>query len=580
MAEATADETLLQFLYRAPIGLVEISLDGTITLMNPMAARLLMPLAADATLENLFDVLEGVAPDLRALAERSGCPGDVICDALPLHTVRQAADRGEPRTLGLHMMRMDDTSIMACVSDLTAATRQEDLRLQSRLHQQRRTDALTGLPNRTAVLERIEQALDARHEDRRGCLVLMVVNADRFERINVTLGHAIGNEVLRLMGRRMAADMQWEGTATARVTHLLMAARHDADEFVLLFDQSAINALTAVDAAQRVLNRLHMPYEVSGQQVHLSASVGVVTSQTGTADAETLLEQAGLAMREAKRAGGARSQVFEPGLMDCAKERGDLELGLRIALAEGQLFTVFQPIVNLGDGSVAGMEALVRWHHPQRGLVMPSEFIAVAEATGLICALGDWILNDTCRQLVRWRAQLGARAPHAVSVNLSRAQLADPEIVVRVNDALRTSSLPAACLQLEVTESLAAQDQIVQARLKELKSLGLTLALDDFGTGYSSLASLQDLPIDVIKIDRAFVSALASNAHHRVLVESVVRIASSLGMCTVAEGIETASQDAVLRELGCERGQGYFYSRPMPVDEATIWLTARTPMVL
>ncbi|RYE59406.1 MAG: phosphodiesterase, partial [Hyphomicrobiales bacterium] len=539
MAEESADERLLQFLYRAPIGLVEMSLDGTITLINPMAAQLLMPLAADASLENLFDVLKDVAPGLRDLAHRSTRFGDLVCDAMPLRSERPGTERGDAITLGLHMMRMDDRTFMACVSDMTATVEREDLRIQSRLHHQRRTDALTALPNRTAVLERIAITLDRMRRDRRWHFVLMIVNADRFERINVTLGHVIGDELLRLVGRRIAtAGQQWENaSALTGAAQACMTARLGADEFVLCFGELLITMPAAISAAERVVSMLQEPYEVHNRSVHLSASVGVVMAHSGADEAEALLEQARLAMREAKRAGGARYAIFEPALMDQARERGDLELGLRFALARGELFTVYQPIVDLRDGSVSGMEALIRWRHPERGLVMPDEFITVAEATGLICELGDWIINDTCRQLSRWRALMGERAPGAVSVNLSRAQLADRDIVVRVHDALRTAGLPPKCLQLEVTESLAAQDELVRSRLNELKSLGLSLALDDFGTGYSSLASLQDLPIDVVKIDRSFVSPLGSSTHHRVLVESVVRIAKSLGMRTVAEGV-------------------------------------------
>ncbi|WP_210392498.1 putative bifunctional diguanylate cyclase/phosphodiesterase [Variovorax sp. PAMC 28711] len=360
-----------------------------------------------------------------------------------------------------------------------------------------------------------------------------------------------------------------------------MAARLGADEFVLCFDALESHALDASVITDRLLSALNKPFSIGDQTVYLLSSAGLVTASNAFDDAESVLEHASLAMREAKRAGGARHVLYEPVMMDRAKQRGDLESDLRIALAEGQLFTVYQPIVDLADGSVAGMEALVRWRHPERGTVMPAEFIAVAEATGLIRELGDWVLNETCRQLVSWQMLLGDRSPRTVSVNLSRAQLADPGIVGRVADALSATRLLPVCLQLEVTESLAAQDAEVQARLKDLKQLGLTLALDDFGTGYSSLASLHDLPIDVVKIDRSFVCPVETSAHHRVLIESVVRVARSLGMSTVAEGIETACEAALLGALGCSKGQGYFYSTPLPAEEATAWLCAyRSPSVV
>ncbi|CAN5775904.1 hypothetical protein BH11PSE13_BH11PSE13_27400 [soil metagenome] len=401
MADGAADEALVQFLYRAPIGLIQTTLDGTIVLINPMSAQLLMPLTVDGTLDNLFEVLKVVAPGLRDLVNATAQPGDLVCDALPLQVRRRVGEPGESLVLGLHMMRLDDTTLMACVSDITAASLREQQRLQSRLNGQKRTDPLTSLPNRTAVLERIGRALGRMQDEERCHFVLMLVNADRFERINVTLGHAAGDEVLRLMGRRVAGVAQALQTAAAAADMpVSMAARLGADEFVLCFDVLGNSALAAADTALRLVNTLRKPYAVGDQTVHLSASVGLVSGKRFSGDAEALLEQASLAMREAKRAGGARHVVFEPAMMDRAKQRGDLELGLRNALAQGHLFTVYQPIVNLMDGSVAGMEALVRWRHPEQGMVMPTEFIAVAEATGLICELGAWVLNDACRQLV------------------------------------------------------------------------------------------------------------------------------------------------------------------------------------
>ena len=300
----------------------------------------------------------------------------------------------------------------------------------------------------------------------------------------------------------------------------------------------------------------------------------VLRDQAGI-DAHAVLQDAGLAMREAKRAGGARFKVFEPLIKERARRRGSVESDLRRALAEQQLFVVYQPIVDLHAGGglwVSGVEALVRWRHPERGVVPPIEFIQIAEETGLIGALGNFVLNEACRQLVEWRRLLGPRAPSKMSVNLSCAQLLDPTIVAQVEQALVGSGLAAGHLQLEVTESLAAQDQQIQTRLRELKVLGLSLALDDFGTGYSSLACLHQLPIDVVKIDRSFVSQVESSAHHRVLIEATVRVARSLGMSTVAEGIETEGQAGALSTLDCDKGQGYLWARPMPAADATRWL--------
>jgi EAL domain-containing protein (putative c-di-GMP-specific phosphodiesterase class I) len=305
--------------------------------------------------------------------------------------------------------------------------------------------------------------------------------------------------------------------------------------------------------------------------------VGIVFGHQVTGDADAMLQDASIAMVEAKRAGGSRHTVFEPLMQQRAVQRSGLESDLRLALTRGQFFVVYQPVVGLqgaggGFDRTVGVEALVRWQHPQRGLVPPAAFIGVAEDCGLIGELGAFVLATACRQFVEWQATLGSRAPRLLAVNLSRGQLAQAGFLASVAAALAASGMPPAQLQLEVTESLAAQDEAVRASLMALKALGLTLALDDFGTGYSSLASLHLLPVDTVKIDRSFVSEAVTSAHHRVLIEATVRVARSLRMSTVAEGIETAGQAAVVRELGCEKGQGYLFSKPLSADELAVWL--------
>jgi EAL domain-containing protein (putative c-di-GMP-specific phosphodiesterase class I) len=340
--------------------------------------------------------------------------------------------------------------------------------------------------------------------------------------------------------------------------------------------------------------------------------MGIVLRAQASGDADAVLQDASTAMVEARWRGGGRYAIFEPAMQQRAARRGAIEAGLRRALAEGELFVVYQPVVDLqaqarddpplragdallahagdeprlragddrrGDaraGAGAGVEALVRWRHPTRGEVGPLEFIGVAEECGLIDALGEFVLATACRQFVAWQQALGSSAPRLLAVNLSRAQLREPGLAAAVHRTLQATGMPPERLQLEVTESLAAQDETVQARLHELKALGLTLALDDFGTGYSSLACLHQLPVDVVKIDRSFVCQADTSPHHRVLIEATVRVAGSLGMQTVAEGIETAAQARVIRELGCDKGQGYFYSRPLTAGAYTRWIEAAT----
>jgi EAL domain-containing protein (putative c-di-GMP-specific phosphodiesterase class I) len=308
------------------------------------------------------------------------------------------------------------------------------------------------------------------------------------------------------------------------------------------------------------------------------ASIGLLWGAGYERDADEAMRDASIAMIEAKRGGGARHALFETGMRERAARRGGIEAELRQALADEQLFVVYQPVVGLlPDGDTdrsAGVEALVRWRHPVRGVVPPIEFIGIAEECGLIGALGDFVLARACRDFLQWREQLGERAPRLLAVNLSRAQLSQPGWAGSVRALLESTGMPAAQLQLEVTESLAAQDQHIQQRLHDLKALGIKLALDDFGTGYSSLASLHLLPVDTVKIDRSFVCQADTSEHHRVLIQATVMVAASLGMNTVAEGIETEAQAAAVRGQRCAKGQGYFYSRPLPTEQLADWLSA------
>jgi EAL domain-containing protein (putative c-di-GMP-specific phosphodiesterase class I) len=281
-------------------------------------------------------------------------------------------------------------------------------------------------------------------------------------------------------------------------------------------------------------------------------------------------------MYEAKRAGRNRYEIFDDSMHDRVVHALAVQADLRRALAGDELFLVYQPVVDLTSQRLVGVEALVRWMHPTRGLLMPGEFIAVAEECGLIDALGERVLQRACVQFVQWRQELGPRAPRQMAVNLSRAQLKRPGLAGEVASLLAATGMPAAQLQLEITESLAAQDERIQATLRELKSLGVKLALDDFGTGYSSLACLHLLPVDTVKVDRSFVTHAETVEYHRVLIEATIRVARTLGMRTVAEGIETPGQGALMRQLCCDAGQGYLYGRPMSAVDVAAWVGRET----
>ena len=462
----------------------------------------------------------------------------------------------------------------------------EQMQMQAMLRHAARTDGLTQLPNRAAVFDQVQQAIDRATQQPPQQYAVLFMDFDRFKQVNDTLGHAAGDELLRQISRRLRSVLR-AGDAVATSTRQQpapqamqgTAGRIGGDEFVVLLEGMGSRD-AACSVAQRLMDSLAAPYLICGQQVYSSASIGIVTSDHPARDAYTLMRDADTAMYEAKRNGRARLAVFNPAMHERVARSVSIESDLRQALLRGELFVVYQPVLGLRPEQALGLEALVRWRHPQRGLVNPVDFIGVAEESGLIIELGRFVLDSACAQFAQWRQDLGAIAPASLAVNLSPVQLRRADLVDDVRQALERNAIDPACLQLEVTESLAAQDDIARARLRELKSLGVRIALDDFGTGYSSLACLHQLPVDTVKIDRSFVMHAETSEYHRVLIEATIRVAQTLGMDTVAEGIETASQAALMRRLACDRGQGYFWSRPLEVDALGAWLLCQGPQML
>ena len=458
--------------------------------------------------------------------------------------------------------------VVACFVDVT---RQK--LLEQQLRDGARMDGLTLLPNRVVVTDRIRAALE-RHRAQPGYhFAVLFMDFDRFKQVNDTLGHGVGDALLRQIAGRLQTGLR-PGDAFVRTSDFgQMAARIGGDEFVVVLDDIR-GDLDAEVVAARLLDLLAEPYRIGTHVVNSSVSIGVVTATHAVDDVEAVLRDADIAMYEAKRTGRARYVMFEPAMHRRVRDDVSLENDLREAMAKGELFVVYQPLVDLATRTLTGMEALVRWRHPQRGMVSPVEFIPVAEAIGLIGRLGNHVLRTACAEFASLRARHGLLAPSSVSVNLSRAQLREPALVSDIQDALRAHGMEAADLQLEITESLAAQDLSVQSKLGEIKALGVTLALDDFGTGYSSLSCLHELPIDTVKIDRAFVSMAQSSDYHRVLIEATILVAETLGMNTVAEGIETVGQADLMRALGCGKGQGYLFSAPLDHEALSRWIEA------
>ncbi|MCU1352208.1 MAG: diguanylate cyclase/phosphodiesterase with sensor(s) [Acidimicrobiales bacterium] len=425
---------------------------------------------------------------------------------------------------------------------------ERDLRHQA-LH-----DALTGLANRAMFTERVDEALNT--EDGR-LLGTLFIDLDDFKTVNDSLGHAVGDELLLRVAERLLTCLQPTD----------VAARLGGDEFAVLV-VSPWGQPGVVRIADRILLALQAPFTIKGREIRISASIGIATDEDRSSDAEVLLRNADMAMYLAKDRGKSRYEVFEEGMHATVFERLELKADLARGIEDGQLRLLYQPIVSLQTGRITGVEALVRWDHPRRGMLSPQAFVGLAEDTGLILPLGQWVLEEACQQLRAWQLSLPSTSSLTMSVNLSVRQLQHENIVRDVIATIDRFGLDASTITLEITETTLMHDTDVTRRtLAELRDAGVSLAVDDFGTGYSSLQYVQRFPIDSIKIDRSFVSGLGEEAGDTAVVQSMIELAQRLGVHTVAEGIERPEQITLLQALGADLGQGYLFSRPVHPDQ-------------
>jgi diguanylate cyclase (GGDEF)-like protein/PAS domain S-box-containing protein len=446
-------------------------------------------------------------------------------------------------------------------------------RLEAELTRQASEDGLTGLANRTRLRARMERALaGAAPGATPGTTpAVLLIDLDDFKRVNDSLGHAAGDRLLEQVADRLLAATRGSDTV----------ARLGGDEFAVLLGGVHAGSEVAV-VADRIVGAMAAPFLVDGREIRAAASIGVAVA-TPTDTPDDLLRNADLALYRAKGAGKGRHEAFAPELHTAAITRLELEAELRWAIANEELVLHYQPIVDLGTGSIAGAEALVRWQHPRRGMVSPADFIPLAETTDLVVPLGRWVLHAACRAAAEWPepgCAGGGRAADGlpVSVNVSGRQLQRPGFVEDVTEALRVSGLAPARLTLEVTESVLLADlDVALMRLEAIRALGVRVSLDDFGTGYSSLAYLQRLPVDVLKIDRSFTSDVVAGGKRAALARAVITIADTLGLSTVAEGVETEAQHAELCALGCGFGQGFLYARPIAGDAFVQLIAAPEP---
>jgi diguanylate cyclase (GGDEF)-like protein/PAS domain S-box-containing protein len=437
------------------------------------------------------------------------------------------------------------------LTDVTMRKNAEERLLHDALH-----DALTGLPNRALFLDRLGVALARtrrrRDDDRTDCSAVLFLDLDRFKHVNDSLGHVAGDRLLVAMARRLESILRPGDTV----------ARLGGDEFAILVDIARASDTEVV--AERIHKEFSVPFNVDGHELLATVSIGIARVTASYVRPEDLLRDADIAMYQAKSEGRAGYRVFDSTMHTRAAAMLKLESDLSQALRKDELRLHYQPVMALASARVVGFEALLRWEHPERGLIMPADIIDVAEDTGLIVPIGIWVMEEACRQMAEWQADHEIARSMSMSINLSSKQLMQPDMVEVIVRVLGDSGLEPSCLRLELTESVLMDNaDSAVAKLSQLRKLGVQVYIDDFGTGYSSLSYLQRLPVDTLKIDRTFISQLGLQAESVEIVSAIITLARNLGMSVAAEGVETAEQAEGLKALDCEYGQGYYFYRPL-----------------
>ncbi len=418
-------------------------------------------------------------------------------------------------------------------------------------------DALTGLPNRTLLMERISQCLKRRRTPNESYIAILFIDLDRFKSINDSLGHAVGDQLLIQMTTLLQQSVRLGDTV----------ARLGGDEFIILLDGLQVPE-DAVTIAERILAQLSKPFTLKEHTVFSGASIGITVTDDQNADGSSLIRNADIAMYQAKTFGKSRYVIFDPVMYTQTVELMEIEHDLRLALEREEFMLFYQPIISLTTGQMTSVEALIRWQHPTRGLVSPGHFMPVAEDTGLIVPMGAWVLKTACQQLSILKRECPQAESLKVSVNLACKQLQEGDFIQLVDDALQAFGLAGSALRLEITEStlMDSSDHMIEI-LRQLRARQIQISLDDFGTGYSSLSYLPRLPLDTLKIDQSFVRSMSVESEDLEIVRTIITLAHTLRMDVIAEGIETSSNVQQLIALGCDLGQGYYFSKPMGFDD-------------
>jgi diguanylate cyclase (GGDEF)-like protein/PAS domain S-box-containing protein len=548
-----AQHRLLELLERTQFLAVLQDAQGNVEFCNAALLRLAGLAREEVLGKSWFDLF--VPPGERS-ARRAA-----YLEELPAGEVNRHAEReivtagGERRVIEWNVIVLRDESgqVVGCASIGTDVT--ETRIAERKLQHDAFHDALTGLPNRALFMDRLTHRLALEKRRHENSFAVLFLDVDRFKVINDSIGHARGDELLIEMGRRLSTCVRPGDTV----------ARLGGDEFTILLEdvQTRGDALKVADRLQDVLRA---PFSLSGQEVFSGVSIGIAHGHALYPRPEDLLRDADTALYRAKAQGRGRCVEFDTTMHDRAVELLKLETDLRRALERREFRLHYQPVVSLTTGEITGAEALVRWQHPERGLVAPAEFIPLAEETGLILPIGGWVLREACRQMKRWQERLDMPALE-IGVNLSSKQFQQHGLVALVAAVLRETGLSPRSLRLEVTESLLMeQNGHVADNMTELRAMGVRLDLDDFGTGYSSLSYLHQFPIDTLKIDRSFIQRIGETQEGTEIVHTILTLAESLDLEVVAEGVETAEQLAMLRKLRCSHAQGYHLSRPVEGD--------------
>jgi diguanylate cyclase (GGDEF)-like protein/PAS domain S-box-containing protein len=534
----------------ATIGMAVVSLEGRWVQVNRSLGEILGSDAAELVAQDFREIT--VAEDLKGIEDQFL---DLVAGKISSHQteVRYRHKQGREvwALLGMSVVRDSQGSplhLIFQIQDITDRKRAERQLLHDAFH-----DALTGLPNRALFMDHVKMAIQRTRRNGDRLFAALFLDLDRFKIINDSLGHMVGDQLLVGIARRLETCLRPGDTV----------ARLGGDEFTILLEDLS-GAGDAIEVARRVQDAVSQPFNIGGHEVFTTASIGIALSTIGYEQAEDLLRDADTAMYRAKTQGKKQHVVFNKGMHDRAMQLLQIETDLRRAIDRREFFLDYQPIVSLATGEIRSLEALVRWRHPERGIVSPAEFIPVAEETGLIIPLGQWVLNEACRQMREWQSQGLTQDRTTVSVNLSGRQFSQSDLLEQVGTTLRETGLPARCLKLEITESMVMENvETAIAVLGQLRALGVELAIDDFGTGYSSLSYLHRFPIDTLKIDRSFVTRMTDNTENAEIVRTIVTLARSLEMDVVAEGVETREQLRQLQGHECDFGQGYLFSRPV-----------------